>query len=109
MHDKELRSNPALPKDQRNSNIAPSVNPYNHQEHLYSKNQPENLEFLARFRTAGRVPGETAVGEVGDAQRGLVILGQYTAGNTAFTCAMPLNFWPKTHSRCARGRGFCKS
>ena len=35
VHDAELRSNPALPVDQRNATIAPSVNPYNHQEHLY--------------------------------------------------------------------------
>lgn len=39
-HDKQLRSNPPLPRDQRNSTIAPSVNPYNHQLHFYSKNQP---------------------------------------------------------------------
>jgi alpha-glucosidase len=26
------------------------VNPYNWQDHLYDKNQPENLEFLSRFR-----------------------------------------------------------
>jgi alpha-glucosidase len=80
--DKELRSNPALPKDQRNATIAPSVNPYNHQEHLYSKNQPENLEFLAKFRALlDEYPAASAVGEVGDAQYGLEILGQYTAGN----------------------------
>ncbi|MGA9434974.1 MAG: alpha-amylase family glycosyl hydrolase, partial [Roseobacter sp.] len=41
--DKDLRDNPALPKEKRNDNIAPSVNPYNHQEHVHSKNQPENL------------------------------------------------------------------
>ncbi|WP_299043973.1 alpha-amylase family glycosyl hydrolase [uncultured Tateyamaria sp.] len=80
--DKELRDNPALPKDRRNANIAPSVNPYNHQEHLYSKNQPENLEFLARFRSLlDEYPGSAAVGEVGDAQRGLEIMGEYTAGD----------------------------
>ena len=50
MHDKELRDNPALPPEKRNATIAPSVNPYNHQEHLYSKNQPENLEFLRKLR-----------------------------------------------------------
>ncbi len=79
--DKLLRDNPALPPEKRNANIAPSVNPYNHQEHLYSKNQPENLDFLRRYRALlDEYPGKTAVGEVGDAQMGLDLLGQYTAG-----------------------------
>ncbi|MGY3436839.1 MULTISPECIES: beta-galactosidase BglA [unclassified Marinovum] len=81
IHDKGLRDNPPLAKDQRNSSIAPSVNPYNHQEHLYDKNQPENLAFLKRFRALlDEYPGTTAVGEVGDAQRGLEIMGEYTSG-----------------------------
>ena len=80
-HDKDLRSNPGLPKEKRNANIAPSVNPYNHQEHLYSKNQPENLAFLERFRALlDEYNGTTSVGEVGDAQRGLEIMGEYTRG-----------------------------
>ncbi|WP_159805422.1 alpha-glucosidase family protein [Litoreibacter roseus] len=79
--DKDLRDNPPLPPEKRNANIAPSVNPYNHQEHLYSKNQPENLGFLGRFRELlDEYPGSTAVGEVGDAQMGLELLGQYTKG-----------------------------
>ncbi|MEL6957734.1 MAG: alpha-amylase family glycosyl hydrolase [Pseudomonadota bacterium] len=81
MHDKELRSNPPLPKEKRNSTIAPSVNPYNHQEHLYSKNQPENLDFLRKLRAVMEPYGAAAVGEVGDAQRGLEIMGEYTAGD----------------------------
>ena len=81
-HDKDLRSNPALPKDQRDASIAPSVNPYNHQLHLYSKNQPENLAFLERFRAVlEEYDSTTAVGEVGDAQMGLEIMGQYTTGD----------------------------
>ncbi|KAE9631582.1 beta-galactosidase BglA [Parasedimentitalea maritima] len=81
-HDKQLRDNPALSPERRNATIAPSVNPYNHQEHLYSKNQPENLDFLRRFRSLlNEYPDKAAVGEVGDAQLGLEILGQYTAGN----------------------------
>lgn len=81
-HDKQLRDNPALPADRRNDIIAPKVNPYNHQEHLYSKNQPENLAFLTRFRELlDTYDARTSLGEVGDAQCGLEILGQYTAGN----------------------------
>lgn len=80
VHDAQLRDNPPLAQAARNSSIAPSVNPYNHQEHLYSKNQPENLEFLCKFRAAMAPFGAAAVGEVGDAQRGLEIIGAYTAG-----------------------------
>jgi len=31
VHDYQLRDNPPLPPEQRNANIAPAVNPYNHQ------------------------------------------------------------------------------
>ncbi len=82
IHDKELRSNPPLAKEKRDASIAPSVNPYNHQLHLYSKNQPENLLFLERFRAVlEEYDAAASVGEVGDAQMGLEIMGQYTAGN----------------------------
>ena len=81
IHDKELRDNPPLPPEDRNASIAPSVNPYNHQRHLYSKNRPENLAFLQRFRALlDSYEDRACVGEVGDAQRGLEILGQYTSG-----------------------------
>jgi alpha-glucosidase len=78
--DKYLRDNPSLPKELRNDSIAPKVNPYNHQVHLFSKNQPENLEFLRKFRAVLDPYGAAAVGEVGDAQRGLEIMAEYTSG-----------------------------
>ena len=76
--DDKLRDNPALPPERRNAKIAPSVNPYNHQEHLYDRNRPENLAFLQRFRNVLDEYGACAVGEVGDALLGMQILGQYT-------------------------------
>lgn len=79
--DQELRDNPALPPELRNASIAPAVNPYNHQLHLYDKNQPENLDFLRKFRALMNRYDAAAVGEVGDAQRGLEIMGEYTSGN----------------------------
>ena len=79
--DKELRDNPPLPPEERNATIAPQVNPYNHQDHVYSKNQPENLAFLRRLRAVMEPYNAAAVGEVGDAQKGLEILGEYTAGD----------------------------
>lgn len=79
--DKALRDNPALDPSERNDSIAPSVNPYNWQNHLYDKNQPENLEFLKRFRAlCDEYPGITSVGEVGDAQIGMQIQADYTSG-----------------------------
>ncbi len=81
VHDAQLRDNPPLPPERRNASIAPAVNPYNHQEHIYDKNRPENLGFLRRFRALLDIYGAAAVGEVGDAQRGLEILGEYTSGN----------------------------
>ncbi|ATN33072.1 alpha-glucosidase [Rhizobium sp. ACO-34A] len=81
-HDKLLRDNPALAPERRNASTAPAVNPYNFQEHLYDKNRPENLEFLKRFRAVlEEFPAIAAVGEVGDSQRGLEIVGEYTSGN----------------------------
>jgi alpha-glucosidase len=81
-HDKELRDNPALAPERRNASTAPAVNPYNYQEHLYDKNRPENIEFLKRFRAVlEEFQDIAAVGEVGDSQRGLEIVGEYTSGD----------------------------
>lgn len=80
-HDEQLRDNPALAKERRNDSIAPAVNPYNYQDHLRDKNQPENLEFLKRFRALlDEYSATTAVGEVGDAQYGLELVSDYTSG-----------------------------
>jgi alpha-glucosidase len=87
--DKYLRDNPALPPELRNDSIAPSVNPYNHQLHLFSKNQPENLEFLRRFRSVLEPYKAAAVGEVGDAQRGLEIMAEYTSGGDKVQMCYP--------------------
>jgi len=93
--DKELRDNPALPDEERNASIAPSVNPYNHQRHVYSKNQPENLEFLAKLRALMDQYGAAAVGEVGDAQRGLDLLGEYTRGPSGVQMCYAFEFLAK--------------
>ena len=41
-------------RKQRNDSIAPSVNPYNFQDHLYDKSRPENLRVPERFRAPAR-------------------------------------------------------
>jgi len=79
-HDKALRDNPPLSPDRRNDFTAPKVNPYNWQDHIHDKTQPENLEFLRRFRALMDEHGAATVGEVGESQRGLEVLGQYTGG-----------------------------
>jgi alpha-glucosidase len=80
--DKELRDNPALAPERRDYSTAPEVNPYNWQEHLYDKSRPEMIGFLQRLRALMNEFGDTAaVGEVGDAQRGMEIMGEYTRGD----------------------------
>lgn len=95
VHDRELRDNPALPAAERSDRIAPAVNPYNHQRHLYDKNRPENLDFLRRLRTVMEPFGAAALGEVGDAQRGLEILGQYTSGGDKVQMCYAFEFLSK--------------
>jgi alpha-glucosidase len=81
-HDRQLRDNPPLAQDQRNDKTAPSVNPYNFQDHLHDKTQPENLDFLRRLRAVmDAFPGATSVGEVGESQRGAQVQADYTRGD----------------------------
>jgi alpha-glucosidase len=81
-HDKELRDNPPLGEDGVFGNDAPDVNPYGMQNHLYDKTQPENVEFLKRFRALlDEYEGRMTVGEVGDGYRSLQTVAAYTSGN----------------------------
>ena len=94
--DKDLRDNPPLAPEDRNDTIAPRVNPYNHQDHVHSKNQPENIAFLQRFRALLDSYGaRAAVGEVGDAQKGLEILGEYTSGSDRMHMCYAFEFLAK--------------
>jgi len=93
--DKLLRDNPALPPEERNDLTAPAVNPYNWQRHIHSKNQPENLDFLRRLRAVMEPYGAAAVGEVGDSQRGLEIMGEYTSGNDLMQMCYAFEFLAK--------------
>jgi alpha-glucosidase len=78
-HDAELRSNPPVAR----ANDGPGeVNPYGMQDHIYSKSRPENIGFLRRFRALlDEYDGRASVGEVGDGERALQIVGDYTAGD----------------------------
>ncbi|MGB8813465.1 MAG: alpha-amylase family glycosyl hydrolase, partial [Paracoccaceae bacterium] len=77
-HDQDLRSNPA---ELRLEN-APAVNPFDMQDHRYSKNRPENIAFLERMRALlDEFDDRAMVGEVGEAPaRALKIMAEYTSG-----------------------------
>ena len=78
--DAQLRDNPPLAESDRNDNTAPQVNPYNFQDHLYDKTQPENLNFLRDFRSVlDEYPAITSVGEIGESQRGTQVQAEYTS------------------------------
>lgn len=81
-HDRELRDNPPHQPDSEEAGLdAPDVNPYGMQSHLYDKTQPENIEFLKRFRALlDQYPDRTTVGEVGDGARSLKTVAAYTSG-----------------------------
>lgn len=75
-HDEKLRPNgPLAAKDNR-----PPVNPYEMQDHEFSKSRPENLGWLARMRALlDEYEARAMVGEVGDApHRNLDIMAAYT-------------------------------
>ncbi len=92
-HSQGLESNPPVKPEDYNASTAPDVNPYNLQDHLYDKSQPENLEFLKRFRELmDSYPNTTSVGEVGDAQRQLEIMSTYTAGKERLHMAYTFEF-----------------
>jgi len=93
VHDAQLRDNPPLAAELRNANTAPSVNPYNFQDHLYDKTQPENLEFLRRLRAVmEEYPAIASVGEVGESQRGMETQAAYTAGDDLLHMAYDFDF-----------------
>ena len=78
-HDAKLRSNPPL----ATNDPVPAINPYEMQNHLYSKTQPENLEFLVRIRALlDEYDDRAMVGEIGESQRAVQVMAAYTAGSS---------------------------
>ncbi|HTJ58532.1 MAG TPA: alpha-glucosidase, partial [Devosiaceae bacterium] len=92
-HSLKLEANPPIRPEEFNSTTAPAVNPYNFQEHIYDKSQPENVVFLQRLRhLLDQYPGSTTVGEIGDAQRQLEIMSQYTSGSDKLHMAYTFDY-----------------
>jgi alpha-glucosidase len=78
-HDLKLRSNP--PAKVSGANTVPSVNPYGKQKHDFDKTRPENIAFLKKFRMLLNEYDAFAVGEVGDEERSLQTMADYTSGS----------------------------
>jgi len=78
-HARSLADNPPL---ERAESLPLDPNPYLHQQHLHDKTQPENIDFLGRFRTLLNSFGNrAAIGEVGDEDRSVATVADYTRGN----------------------------
>ena len=88
-----LEPNPAIKPEDYNDSTAPDVNPYNLQDHIFDKSQPENVVFMEEIRALlDEFPGTTSVGEIGDAQRQLEVMAQYTAGKNHLHMAYTFDF-----------------
>ena len=87
-HDEKLRSNPPKPKSRR----IEAVKPYDMQNHLHDKSQPENLDFLKRVRSLLDAYGAMSVGEVGDEDRPIEIMAAYTEGTERLHMAYSFEF-----------------
>jgi alpha-glucosidase len=91
--DAQLRSNPPIKPEDYNASTAPDVNPYNLQDHIYDKSQLENVVFVERIRALlDEYPGATSVGEIGDAQRQLDLMAEYTEGDKRLHMAYTFDF-----------------
>ncbi|MGV3650361.1 MAG: alpha-amylase family glycosyl hydrolase, partial [Devosia sp.] len=76
--DKALRTQPPA---RRKRHLPYAVNPYDMQEHRFSKSRPDNVPFLKRMRALlDEFPGTTTVGEVGDAHKAVALMAEYTSG-----------------------------
>ena len=78
-HDEQLRDNP--PNPSVTADHSPTET-YGWQNHIYSKNQPENIAFLERMRAlTDQYDSRMMVGEVGDAgDTAIRLMGEYTQG-----------------------------
>ena len=83
-HDADLRDDlPHMPSD----GLIPS-NPYEMQDHVHSKTQPENLVFLERVRALmDSYDARCTIGEVGESIRSIEVMAAYTEGNKRLNMA----------------------
>ncbi len=81
-HDPLFRNNPADPRDKDE----PEASPYGMQYHLFDKNRPENLAWLARIRSLLDEYGAASVGEVGESHHAIQMMGEYSAPGRLHQC-----------------------
>ena len=78
VHDPTLADNPPDPAA-RGTHL---VNPYGAQLHLHDKTRPENVDFLRRLRAlTDTYEHRVLIGEVGDEQRSIETMAEYTRGD----------------------------
>ena len=88
-HDASLRSNPPIQRE----DLEPAINPYEMQDHVYSKTRPENIAFLERIRAlVDEYRDCTLVGEVGESHRGVSVMSDYTRGTNRLHMAYSFEF-----------------
>jgi alpha-glucosidase len=105
-HAQTLKDNPPLPPEVRNASIAPEVNPYNYQDHLYDKSQPENIEFLKRFRAVlDEFPALPRSARWAMRSAAWRSWPNTPPAMTASTCAIPSTSWRPNRSRRKRCAG----
>ncbi|MCE6969815.1 alpha-glucosidase [Cereibacter sphaeroides] len=77
LHDAQLRSNPPSPLN----GPLPAINPYDMQDHAFSKSQGETVGFLLRMRRLlDDYPDRAMVGEVAEGIRAMALMADYTSG-----------------------------
>jgi len=79
-HDRQLRDDPLLLAGEHTIN-APDVNPYSCYQHLYSINQPENIDFIEKIRKVLDQYNAIGLGEIGADKLGHGIIAEYTKGD----------------------------
>ncbi|TNC52453.1 alpha-glucosidase [Rubellimicrobium rubrum] len=93
VHDKKLRDNP--PSDWTDF----PTNPYEAQDHRFSKTRPQNIAVLQRMRKlTDEYPDIMMVGEVGEAGRQIDIMAEYTSGGDKLHMAYSFEFLSHDHT-----------
>jgi alpha-glucosidase len=89
VHDPELRDNPPLkPAWDR-----PAVNPYDMQDHRWDKSRPGTLDFIRRLRALiEEFDARALMGEIGDSQRAMELMADYTRGGDRLHKAYSFEF-----------------
>jgi alpha-glucosidase len=83
IHDRELRDNPPAEVLAGSTIFDTPRETYGWQDHVYSKDRPENIGFLKRMRAlTDEFPDRMMVGEVGEAgDHAIQIMAEYTEGS----------------------------